>query len=211
MRSKHVIGVDEVGTGAWAGPMVVTAVLAPLSWNTPGLKDSKKFSNKKELTAVADRILSDREVHTTTVFVPPAVVDSEGFMPSLVQAFAKVITDCVSLLLPKYDAVTIIVDGVLKLPVAMPYHCVPKADAKYKHVAAASIVAKSTRDQYMKKMGTVYPGYGFEQHVGYGTEKHRAALVRHGPCPLHRMSISPLQELLDRANVQVGNRMREAL
>lgn len=196
MKLIHVIGVDDVGNGALAGPVVTAAVLAPKLWSVDGLKDSKRFNSRDALSAVARRVLADGESHVEVYIVSPQQIDKIGLMAAVVSAQCEVIKRCMSFLQPKHDAVTIIIDGNVSLPLQFPYHCIPQAEDKFKQVAAASIVAKHTRDAYMVEVSEQYPEYGFASSVGYGTAEHRAALNRYGACPIHRMSVTPVRDAM---------------
>lgn len=179
-----MIGVDEVGRGPWAGPLVVAAVR--LRAEIDGLADSKKLSAKKrELLATQIRENAD----ICVVAVSAADLDRVGLAAALRQAFVGAIAG----LQPSVDE-DIIIDGSVNYGAQWASaRCEPKADGIVPVVSAASIVAKVARDAYMVCAAKTYPGYGFEKHVGYGTAGHSAALEALGICSEHRMSFEPIK------------------
>ena len=192
----QTVGIDEVGRGCWAGPLVAGAVV--LARPIPGLKDSKKLSKlQRERLA---KIIQEQAVAIGLGWVWPADIDSGGITAAvksaMQQALAAINTD--------YDQV--IIDGNinylsdianLRGPSSeVKVTAVVKADDLFPCVSAASIVAKVARDQYMETVAAEYPGYGFEQHVGYGTALHIARLKTLGVTTIHRRSYKPIQALL---------------
>ncbi len=185
-----MIGIDEVGRGCWAGPLVVGAVLLPREHGIIGLDDSKKLSAKKR-RELADIVMSKYKYGLG--WVSALEIDEIGLSAALRLASVRA-----------YDAVgdsvaKIVIDGTVNF-LAEYYPdrdvvVVPKADGSVPAVSAASIVAKVARDDYMLKQDKIYTGYSFSRHVGYGTAAHREALARLGPTPLHRMSFAPLKKL----------------
>jgi ribonuclease HII len=187
-----VAGLDEAGRGAWAGPVVAAAVILPLahpdlSEQLVGLNDSKKLSPssserffdliKKTATAVAVGVAS------------PQLVDEINVLAATRRAMQQAVAQLV------VPAQYLLLDHV-KLPaLSLPQQAFPKADSLSITVAAASIIAKVTRDRLMVQLNEVYPGYRFDRHKGYGTAIHRAALAALGPCPSHRFSYKPLKLL----------------
>ena len=183
-----IAGVDEVGRGALAGPVAAAAVVLPqrpLDW-FDDVFDSKDLSpaSREEL---ADLILSDAAVGLA--MVPAARIDSDGIVSTTRRAMSKAIRT----LGPGVDAVLI---DALTIP-GLRVHQVPlvHGDQRSVSIACAAIVAKVTRDRLMSRIHEQHPQYGFDRNKGYGTEDHRAALVRHGPTPVHRMSFMSRLEL----------------
>lgn len=184
--SDIIIGVDEVGRGSWAGPVVAAAVALPIGLRLPGVKDSKMLSATRRL--VLAELIRRRALGIGIGWSRPDAIDRDGLTQAVRQAMLEAITNC---------AVTdtdIVIDGnfhYLKVthPTAQP---VIKADRSYPCVSAASIIAKVARDQFMIKMDRLYPGYAFAKHVGYGTPEHRSKLFELGPSPIHRFSFKPL-------------------
>ncbi len=176
-----IAGVDEVGRGALAGPLTVAAVVLPPSPRIEGLDDSKRLSAaRREELADAVRALA---LGVGVAHVSAGEVDSLGVTSALRRAIGLAISQ----LSTPPDHV--VLDG-LPLRVAENETAIVKADGKVAAVAAASIVAKVTRDALMRSLAAEHPEYGFEVNKGYGTSEHLAAILRHGPCPLHRRSFS---------------------
>lgn len=183
-RAATVIGTDEVGYGAWAGPLVVAAVATPRDWFDPRVKDSKKLSEKVRETLYAEFWKADFPM--SVQMVEPAQIDEMSVWKALIFAHNAAIKD---LLLRCSDKPLVIVDGNVPTEVGFS---LPKADDMVPAVSLASIIAKVTRDRIMVKLADTYPGYGFARHKGYGTPEHQLSLSTKGPCPAHRMSYSPV-------------------
>jgi ribonuclease HII len=176
---RRVAGVDEAGRGAWAGPMLAAAVILPETFELDGLDDSKVLSRAQRDEAF-ERVTRD----ATAVAVCRATaarIDNRG----LHRCNVAILQEAVARLEPGPDFV--LCDG---WPVEMdvPHLSIKKGDAVAAAVAAASIVAKVTRDRIMERYAKRFPGYGFEQHKGYGTAEHREAIDRLGTTPIHRLS-----------------------
>jgi ribonuclease HII len=187
-----VAGVDEVGRGAWAGPVVAAAVILPaepcISEHLAGVRDSKALS-----PAARERldILIRAQAAAVAVGMASArTVDDIGLLPATVQAMNQALAELG--LQPDH----ILVDGPRLKGLTCAHSAIIRGDALCLSIAAASIVAKVARDRLMGELETQHPGYGFAQHKGYGTEVHRAALQILGPCEEHRMSFAPLIALL---------------
>lgn len=187
-----ILGIDEVGRGPWAGPLVVGAVVLADDTALKGLTDSKKVSAK-------NRALLDVQIKSTALgwglgWVGADEIDEIGLSAALKLATIRAVESVNA----TYHE--IIIDGTinfLKETSKGKYvTTMPKADLLIPAVSAASIIAKVARDMYMEEQALVYPGYGFESHVGYGTAKHSAALNQLGVTPLHRKSFAPIAKLL---------------
>lgn len=182
-----VAGVDEAGRGPLAGPVVTAAVILPFGLFLPGLNDSKKVSAKKR------ELLYD-EIMEKVVAVHVSIVDAATIdRVNIYQATMNGMYEAILSLEPKPDKVLIDAVELAKLP--MPSLSIIKGDAKSASIAAASILAKVTRDRLMMQYDTEYPQYGFAQHKGYGTAQHIAALRKYGPCPIHRRSFEPVRSM----------------
>ena len=185
----HVAGLDEAGRGAWAGPVCAAAVVLPLDRSDlldllGGVRDSKQLSPARR-EALLPRVLKVAEA-VGVGWATPAEVDEMGIAPATRQAMAR----AVGRLDGQVDA--LLIDYVRLPEINLPQRALPKADVHCLSVAAASIVAKVTRDRLMVALDEDLPGYGFARHKGYGTRQHREALARLGPSPIHRMSWRPM-------------------
>lgn len=184
---RVVVGVDEVGRGCWAGPLVAAAVI--LRHRIPGLKDSKKLTRtQREMLAP---LIKDQAVAYGLGWVTPQQIDALG----LTKATTLAMSAAVAALHVPYDE--IIIDGTFNyLPDHAQVTTLVRADDRVAAVSAASILAKAARDDYMRQQARRFPLYAFEQHVGYGTARHRELLHLHGLCELHRLSYRPVKEVL---------------
>lgn len=185
--ARYVAGVDEAGRGPLAGPVVVAAVILPFGLFLPGLNDSKKVSPKKR-EQLYDEIMEKAGAVRVSV-VDAATIDRVN----IYQATMNGMYEAILSLDPKPDKVLIDAMELAKLP--MPSLSIIKGDAKSASIAAASIIAKVTRDRMMMEYDAEYPQYGFAQHKGYGTAQHIAALQKYGPCPIHRRSFEPVRSM----------------
>jgi ribonuclease HII len=181
-----VIGIDEVGRGCWAGPLVAAAV--SLRQPIPGLKDSK------QLTKLQRKKLSE-QIKASALYglgwVYPKDIDRLGLTKATQLAMQQAISQI------ETQNVEIIIDGTINyLPNYQNVTVLAKADSLIAEVSAASILAKVARDEYMASMSEQFPLYQFEKHVGYGTALHIAMLKLHGVCELHRLSYKPIVKIM---------------
>ena len=189
-----VAGVDEVGRGCWAGPVVAAAVILPVErlcrdpLALPGIDDSKQLTASRR-RQLAQRIVEVAEGVGIGV-VSPVLVDALGIVRATRLAMRQAIGR-----LPIAPR-ALLLDALVLPELAIPQRALVHGDARAVSIAAASIVAKVYRDRLMTAWAAIYPQYGFEQHKGYGTSRHRLALLRWGPCPLHRRSFAPVARLL---------------
>ncbi|MGD9144225.1 MAG: ribonuclease HII [Anaerolineae bacterium] len=187
---RCVAGLDEAGRGAWAGPVVAAAVILPpgdpaLARNLLGIRDSKQLTPAQREVFLAT--IQQHALAWGVGAVAPAGIDELGIVP----ATRKAMHLALQALSPPADYLLV---DYLRLPeVALPQTSMPKGDARILSIAAASIVAKVSRDRMMVELDAQYPGYGFGRHKGYGTAQHRAALAALGPSPTHRLSFAPLR------------------
>lgn len=177
---RLVAGVDEVGRGAFAGPLVACAVILPDDFDLPGLRDSK-LCPARERQRLA-REIRLQAVAFSLVRVSPRVIDRRGLHRANVWALGR----AVRRLAPRPEYV--LSDGFRLARLPVPSLSVRKGDRVAASVAAASIVAKVSRDRAMARLNRLYPGYGFDRNKGYGTDEHRRAIGRLGPSPVHRRS-----------------------
>ncbi len=181
-----IVGVDEVGRGPWAGPLVMAAVV--LDGQIDGLTDSKKLSKKRR--EQLNEIIQNEAKAIGVGWVTADEIDKMGM--------SKALTECCLRALRQINAPfhEIIIDGTVNILKGTPLEryvtTLKKADLLIASVSAASIVAKVARDTYMREQDDVYPGYNFGSHSGYGTAMHRRALDEMGPCQLHRKSFAPI-------------------
>lgn len=188
LHGGPIAGVDEAGRGPWAGPVVTAAVC--FTGRVPqGLNDSKKLTEARR-DALFDEICACADVGIA--FASPSRIDAMNIRAATLWAMVRAVKA-----LPVAPG-SVLVDG-RDLPAAMPCpgRFLIKGDALSASVAAASIVAKVTRDRVMCRLGALLPGYGFEQHKGYGTALHAEALARLGVTVHHRRSFRPIRALLD--------------
>ena len=183
------VGIDEVGRGPWAGPLVVGAVVLGDA-KIDGLTDSKKLSAKRRLE-LAEEIYS-KAAAVGLGWVHAMELDEIGMSASLIEATKRALTE---ITVPYHE---IIIDGTVNFLKGTGKGAyvttMKKADLLISSVSAASIIAKVARDQFMQEQALLYPNYGFEAHVGYGTAKHSEAIERYGVTSIHRLSFAPLQK-----------------
>lgn len=186
---SRIAGVDEVGRGCLAGPVVAAAVILDPNRPIKGLRDSKKLSAKKR-DELAEEI-KEKALAWSVAAMGPEVIDKINILQATLEAMKA----AVEKLPVEPDFVQ--VDGN-KLPKwKWLSEAVVKGDDKVEWISAASIIAKTTRDAYMCKIAKLYPQYGFEHHVGYGTAEHIKALKAYGPTPIHRKTFAPVREVID--------------
>ena len=190
-----ILGIDEVGRGPLAGPLVVGGVIledATADWCAE-LTDSKKLTAKKR-GELAELILKNAPA-TALGWVSSRELDTIGMSKALRLAVQRVVANIQAQKVPFSE---IIIDGTVNFLSDTPLEnyttTLKKADFLIKEVSAASIIAKVARDEYMVNLAEKYPGYGFEKHVGYGTAAHLSALQNLGPCPEHRASFAPVKK-----------------
>lgn len=173
-----VCGVDEAGRGPLAGPVCVAAVILPAGIVIEGLNDSKKLSEKKR-EALFD-IITENAVSWSVSLVDEKKIDEINILQATYRAMRQAVEG-----LP-HPADFAYIDGNRMEGLDLPYECVVSGDARIPSIAAASVVAKVTRDRLMRDFAVRYPVYGFERHKGYGSRAHHEALLQYGPCPIHR-------------------------
>ncbi|MFK7941999.1 MAG: ribonuclease HII [Paracoccaceae bacterium] len=183
-----VAGIDEAGRGPWAGPVVAAAVILDPARTPEGLNDSKKLSAKRRASLIEDiYAAADVGVGIGTVME----IDDINIARANDLAMARAIAA-----LPKRPAFVLIDGNWVPRALDLPARAIPKGDTLSLSIAAASIVAKVTRDRIMAELAAAHPGYGWERNQGYGTAEHRAALHRLGVTPHHRRSFRPIHNML---------------
>ncbi|MCX6740220.1 MAG: ribonuclease HII [Candidatus Parcubacteria bacterium] len=183
-----VAGIDEVGRGAWAGPIVAAGVIFAKSLKIKGLNDSKNvLAAKREELA---EIIKSKAMAWTIQIVEHDVIDEIG----VGKANALVIDKVINALDPKPHYLLIDKASLIKYKIRIPWETIIKGDSKIFSIAAASIIAKVARDEMMLKLAKIYPKYGFDKHKGYGTKLHQNMLKLHDICPIHRKSYRPISQ-----------------
>ena len=182
-----IAGIDEAGRGPLAGPVVTAAVILPPDYRNSEINDSKQLTPLQREKLFVD--IKNAALSYAVGVVSPKEIDEIGILNATKLAMRQ----AVSRLDPQpdfilIDAVSINLDGI-------PQMAIIKGDEKIFSIAAASILAKVTRDRLMMKYHQKFPEYGFDQHMGYGTEVHLKAILKHGPSPIHRMTFAPLKSL----------------
>ena len=185
-----VCGVDEVGRGPLAGPVVAAAVIMPEDVVIDDLNDSKKLSPKRR-EIVFERIV-EMELSCAIGIIDRENIDRMNIHKASLMAMRKAVMDL------KRAPDFVLVDGTFLIPnISVPQLAVVKGDACCRSVAAASIVAKVTRDRIMERYETLYPSFSFSRHKGYPTPAHLEELAIHGPCEIHRRSFKPVADFIE--------------
>ena len=198
--NKIFIGMDEAGRGPWAGPLVAAAlILKDEKIKLPKLNDSK-------LVKEEDREKLFQQLKSAADFgigiVESSEIDAHGLTKAVNMAFERALIELFKKLkIKKFDVTTTgnffgLIDGRDKMKLPIDYKSIIKGDQKVKQIAAASIIAKVTRDHLMIDFAKQHPEYGFDDHKGYGTERHQRALKEFGICKIHRRSYKPVMEFL---------------
>lgn len=177
---KLVAGVDEAGRGPLAGPVCAAAVILPASIDIPGLNDSKKLSDKQRRALYP--IIKEKAIAYGIAFASETEIDEINILQATYLAMQRAVAQ----LIVKPEL--LLIDGNRLPEFDIPAEAVVHGDSLSASIAAASVLAKVTRDDYMLEQAEKYPEYGFEVHKGYGTKAHYAALKEHGHCPLHRVT-----------------------
>lgn len=181
-----IAGVDEAGRGPLAGPVVAAAVILPEIFDDVQVADSKKLTPRK-------REALFREIMSRAVSVGVGEIDAREIdRINILQAALEAMRQAVLQLNPVPDF--LLVDGTFGIPLDIPQEPIVKGDDRSASIAAASIVAKVTRDAIMLDCHRRYPDYGFDRHKGYPTQFHRSAIQKHGPCPIHRKTFKGVRE-----------------
>lgn len=181
LSDKGVIcGVDEAGRGPLAGPVYAAAVILPPHLEIPGLNDSKKLTDKRRRELFP--LIKEQAIAYGIAFATEKEIDELNILQATFLAMRRAI----DLLEGKADFA--LIDGNRETDFGIPVMTVVKGDSRSANIAAASILAKVARDEYMEKLAQEYPSYGFEVHKGYGTKRHYAALDEFGQTPVHRQS-----------------------
>ena len=183
---KQIAGIDEAGRGALAGPVIAAAVILPMDCSIKGLRDSKQLSPKQ-------RAYLFDEIHDVAVSVGIGAADHRVIdRLNILQATLLAMREAIEKLTPAPDYV--LVDGLNLPEVGIVGEAIPKGDSKSYSIAAASIIAKITRDRLMAELDPIYPNYGFSRHKGYPTSQHRQAIAQFGTSEIHRRTFKLLPD-----------------
>ena len=186
---KEIAGIDEAGRGPLAGPVVSAAVILPIAFHVPGVTDSKKLSPKKR-----ERLFDEIYAHAVSVgigIVDPVEIDRINILQASLLAMAIAVEN----LAPQPDH--LLIDGTFPIPSDLSQQPIPKGDALSISIAAASIIAKVSRDRLMQKYHHYYPQFDFPKHKGYPTRAHKEAIRKFGYCPIHRRSFKGVKEYVN--------------
>ena len=196
---RLIAGLDEAGRGSWAGPVVAGAVILPLEWpslesNLEGVRDSKKLSPQRR--AQAYELIKEIALATGVGIVPASEIDDLGIIASTRKAMGLAIRELG--LRPDF----LLIDALFLPEIDIPQSSIIKGDDLCLSIAAASILAKVTRDKIMRAYDGDHSGYNFSQHKGYGTKEHLEAVLRWGPSSLHRLSYAPMKLFKGRVDMK---------
>ena len=186
--ATQVAGVDEAGRGALVGNVIAAAVILPATFNLPGLTDSKKLSARQR--EVLFDAITAQALAWCAAAASPAEIDAMNIHHATLLAMQRAVEGLA------ISPQSVLVDGKFTPDLAMPARAIVGGDASEACIAAASIIAKVTRDRQMMELEARFPGYGFAAHKGYGTKAHLAALTRLGATPEHRRSYAPVRAVM---------------
>lgn len=183
-----IAGIDEAGRGPLAGPVVAAACVIPQGVYLPGIDDSKKLSPLKR-AELFQLIQNNEQIIYAVGIISPEEIDRHNIYQATILAMLQAVSKLTA------HPEVLLVDGLLLPHPSIPSQKIIKGDSKSQSIAAASVIAKETRDRLMEEYHLAWPEYGFHQHKGYGTEKHLDAIHRYGSTPIHRLSFEPLKSL----------------
>ena len=179
---QYIAGIDEAGRGPLAGPVVSAAVILPLGFNGPGVTDSKKLSEKKRENLFP--VIKAQALAVGIGMADHKEIDQINILAASLLSMKRAVQN----LTPGPDF--LLIDGKFTIDMDLPQQAIVKGDSKSISIAAASIIAKVTRDRLMADLHHTYPQYNFIQHKGYPTKAHKQAIIDHGPCPAHRRTFN---------------------
>lgn len=188
-----IAGVDEAGRGSWAGPVVAAAVILPLqrfdlAYQLNGVQDSKQMTPAQR--AIWFSRINELAQATAIGYATAQEIDTWGLSEATSKAMQRAITEL------DIEPQHLLIDHIRLPQVNIPQTAITHGDARILSIAAASVIAKVVRDRAMIAFSHLYPGYGFENHKGYGTSAHRESLNSLGPCEIHRRSYTPVEKFL---------------
>ena len=185
---SKIAGIDEAGRGPLAGPVVSAAVILPVSFQVPGVIDSKKLTPKKRYYLYEK--IYDKAVSIGIGIIDPFEIDRINILQAALAAMVSAVEN----LAPQPEF--LLIDGTFSISSPLPQEAIPKGDTLSISIAAASIIAKVTRDNLMERYHQDYPQFGFSKHKGYPTTSHKEAIRQFGCCPIHRKSFKGVKEYL---------------
>ncbi len=182
----HIAGIDEAGRGPLAGPVVAAACILPAKFKLNGLNDSKKLTESKREKLFLE--IKNQALGYAVGSAEPAEIDALNILQATKLAMFRAVKNL------KISPHYLLIDALELSNLRIPQRGIVDGDAKSASIAAASIIAKVSRDHLMIELDQLYPEYNFAKNKGYGTKEHILALRSHGPCPIHRKSFTPVQE-----------------
>ena len=183
---RNICGIDEAGRGSLAGPVCIASCILPPFLRIDGINDSKQLTEKKREELY--KIIVKQAISYAVVFIHEKDIDNLN----IYQATKKGMLESLEKIQVKPDFV--LVDAMPLGNIEYPHEAIIHGDALSASIAAASILAKVSRDHYMEKMDIKYPNYGFKKHKGYGTKSHIEAIEKYGPCKIHRKTFAPISK-----------------
>ena len=186
---KIIAGVDEAGRGPLAGPVVSAAVILPHNFSCEGIDDSKKLTEKKRNALFP--LIKEQAICVATGISSHDEIDQINILQASLLSMKRAVKN----LLNPPDF--LLIDGKFTIDMNIDQAALIKGDSKSISIAAASIIAKVTRDAMMKQLDKTYPQYNFIQHKGYPTKAHKKAILEHGPCPVHRRTFKGVKEVIN--------------
>ncbi len=194
---KLIAGIDEAGRGPLAGPVVSAAVILPKDFSCPGITDSKKLSEKKRNLFFP--IIKEQAVCVATGMASHHEIDQINILQASLLSMKRAVknlSQAPNFIIPDF----LLIDGKFTIEMDIAQSAIVKGDSKSISIAAASIIAKVTRDSIMKELHEKYPLYNFIQHKGYPTRAHKEAILQHGPCPVHRQTFKGVKGIKETNN-----------
>jgi ribonuclease HII len=186
---NSIAGIDEAGRGPLAGPVVSAAVILPLDFFCEGINDSKRLSEKKR--AALFPVIKEQALAVATGISTHQEIDQINILQASLLSMKRAVENLSHL--PDF----LLIDGKFTLDMDIDQSAIIKGDSKSISIAAASIIAKVTRDAIMKDLHEIYPNYNFLQHKGYPTKAHKQAILTHGPCPVHRQTFKGVRQVIN--------------
>ncbi len=183
---RAVAGIDEAGRGPLAGPVVAAAVILPEEFDLPGLNDSKQLSEKKRNHLYP--LIYDQALAVGIGVSRAGEIDQINILQATLKGMSRAVG---RLSLPPDF---LLIDGITPIPTSIDQKTLKKGDSRSLSIAAASVIAKVVRDRIMLAYDRLFPEYGFASHKGYGSQKHRDAVVKYGPCICHRRTFAGVKE-----------------